>query len=278
MSIKPVFIALVASFLLAGFVSPTAAQARKRKPTPKPVATPASTPTPTPAAIEEPVVVVQGSKKNERPVNGATVTPSEPAKVASPDVRYTYEFSQPNFDISKIVIAHDDAGRGTITFTRKMFDDTETDPLQVSDSTLARINGAYDALRFLDSNESYQYEKDFSHLGVMTFGLKRGTTQRLTTFNYTENKDARVLADEYRKLGNQYIWIFDIGVARENQPLQSPRLLDNLDSLIRRKEISDPVQMIPLLKELSNDERVPLIARNHAGRLIQQIGKVKKND
>jgi uncharacterized protein (UPF0147 family) len=79
--------------------------------------------------------------------------------------------------------------------------------------------------------------------------------------------------DEYRRIGQQFVWIFDIGVARENQPLEAPRLMDALDSLIKRNEISDAAQMIPLLKELSNDERIPLIARNHATRIIKEIEK-----
>ena len=69
--------------------------------------------------------------------------------------------------------------------------------------------------------------------------------------------------------------MFDITLARENQPLEAPKLLDSLDSLIKRNEISDAEQMIPFLKELSNDERIPLIARNHAMRLVKKIGKIK---
>jgi hypothetical protein len=33
--------------------------------------------------------------------------------------------------------------------------------------------------------------------------------------------------------------------------------------------------MLPLLKELSNDERIPLIARNHATKLAEKIEKAK---
>jgi hypothetical protein len=51
--------------------------------------------------------------------------------------------------------------------------------------------------------------------------------------------------------------------------------MDELDSLLRRNEISDPPQMLPMLKELSNDERIPLIARNHAKRLVEKIEKAK---
>lgn len=268
---------LLATALLIASISHSAnAQTRRRKPAPKTPVVP--TASPGPVANIEPAVAEPGPKKNERPATNGEAKPEPTKPAAASDVTYRYEFAQPNFDISKIVIVHDDTGRGSITFTKKMFEETETDPLQVSETALARINAAYAALNFLDSSTNYQYEKDFSHLGVMTFSLQKKGKQRTAIFSYTENKDARALADEYRKLGNQFIWVFDMSVARVNQPLQSPKLLDSLDALIRRKEISDPQQMLPLLKDLSNDERVPLIARNHATRLVQQIEKTKKDN
>ena len=248
----------------------TAQTKRRTRPDVKPAV---ATPSPLPDT-PEPVVSKPNPKKNERPSNGSAAPVD--TKQTKSDPTYFYEFTQPDFDISKIVIEHDDAGNGTITFTKKMFGDPVTDPLHVSPAALERINAAFAALNFLDSNESYQYEKDYSHLGVMTFRLKRDAKQRNTTFNFTINKDAKALADEYRKLSNQFVWIFEITVARENQPLNAPRLLDSLDSLIRRKEISDPEQMLPLLKDLKNDERIPLIARNHADRLSKQIEKSGK--
>lgn len=178
--------------------------------------------------------------------------------------------------VSTILIQHDDSGKGTITFTKKGADGPISDPVEVSPAALERINGALGSLDFLNSTENYQYEKDYSHLGSMKFRLKKEGRERVTAFNYTQNKDAKTLIDEYRKIGNQYIWIFDITLARENQPLESPRLLDSLDSLIRRNEISDSRQMIPFLKGLSDDERIPLIARNHAAKLITQAQKEKK--
>ena len=231
------------------------------------------TPAPTPSASpSEPVDDKAEPKKNERPAASNGAKTDAIAQVAG-ELAYFYQFEQPNFDISKIVIEHDEAGKGTITFTKRMFNETETDPLQVSSAAMERINAIYAALNFMESSENYQYEKNYSHLGTMTFRLKRGATKKTVVFNYTTNKDARALADEYRKLGNQFIWLFDISVARQNQPLESPRLLDALDSLIRRNEISDPAQMIPLLNELTNDERIPLIARNHAGKLVARIEK-----
>jgi uncharacterized protein (UPF0147 family) len=67
--------------------------------------------------------------------------------------------------------------------------------------------------------------------------------------------------------------MFEINVARENQPLESPKLMDKLDSLVKRNLISDSQQILPILRDLANDERIPLIARHHAERIIKTIDK-----
>jgi len=261
---------LAVSIAAVSLTSFAAAQTKRAaKPvTKKPLVTSVA-PTPSPSPVE-PVVVSPEPKKNERPggSGGASKEVSTPNAL---EPTYFYEFSQPDFVISKILIEHDDSGLGTITFTKKSFGDKVTEPLQVSAAAVERINNAFAALNFIDSTESYQYEKDYSHLGVTTFKLKKGEKQRTAVFNYTVNKDAKVLADEYRKIGNQFIWMFDIAVARENQPLEAPRLLDALEGFLKRNEISDPSQLLPLLKGMKDDERIPLIARNHAGKLAERI-------
>jgi hypothetical protein len=46
-----------------------------------------------------------------------------------------------------------------------------------------------------------------------------------------------------------------------------------VESMLRRSALSDPRQLVPVLKEITTDEHLPLIARNHAKRLIKQIEK-----
>jgi hypothetical protein len=103
--------------------------------------------------------------------------------------------------------------------------------------------------------------------------MERGERKRVAEFNWTNNSDAETLITEYRKAADQAIWIFDVSIGRQNQPLNLPKLMEALESLINRNGISDPQQLLPLLKDLSGDERVPLIARNHALRLIKKIEK-----
>ena len=79
-----------------------------------------------------------------------------------------------------------------------------------------------------------------------------------------------------RRIGNEYTWRFEITTARENFPLQTPGLVDGLDSYMKRNEISDPQHLLPFLTALSTDERIPLMARNRASKIIKEIEKAKK--
>ena len=71
----------------------------------------------------------------------------------------------------------------------------------------------------------------------------------------------------------QAILVFDLSVARESQPLNAPKLMEHLETLLKRNGLSDAKQLIPLLKEISVDEHLPLIARNHATRMLKKIDK-----
>lgn len=241
----------------------------------KPTSTPAPQTSPTPPQIVEAEPVKKQTKKNERPTSGNSSNNTVQTKDTP---NYFYEFSQPAFVVSKILIEHDESGKGKISFMKSISDELITDPIRLSSAALERINNALTALNFFDSTESYQYEKDYSHLGNITIKIKKDGKTRETKFNWTTNVEAKALADEYRKIGNQYIWMFDMNLSRVNQPLESPKLMDMIDSYIKRNEISDAAQLVPFLKELGDDERIPLIARNHAARLLKQIEKNKENE
>jgi hypothetical protein len=212
-----------------------------------------------------------GAKHNSRPQQSAAAAVTSATK--TDPVKYTYEFSQPKFYVKHIVLEHDANGRGTITFERLNEDVPVTEPIELSAAALARINAAWQGLQFLDSNEDYQSNKQFPHLGTMRIGMERGDRKRVAEFNWTNNRDASTLVDEYRKAADQAIWVFDIAIARENQPLNAPKLMEAMESMLKRNAVSDPRQLLKLLQDISTDEHVPLIARNHALRLIKQIQK-----
>jgi hypothetical protein len=213
-------------------------------------------------------------KQNNRP--GQSTNPdkiADDSKPVSASATYSYEFSQPEFYVRHIVIEHDSAGHGKITFERLNEDTPVIDPIELSSAVLSRLKNLWQALDFLESEENYQAERQFPHLGTMRIGMAQGTRKRTAEFNWSNNRNASELVNEYRRIADQAIFIFDISVARENQPLNAPKLMEYLESAMKRNWMSDPQQLVPLLKEISTDEHIPLIARNHALRLLKKVEK-----
>lgn len=233
-------------------------------------AQPASTPV-TPEATPTP----DRPKRNERP-NAVRSQSIDSPTASSNAPHYRYEFTQPDFVVSHIIIDHDDVGKGTISFKRSSLGEELSEPIEVSATTLEKLRDAFGALNFLDSTENYQFERDFSNMGNVAITLRDDGRERTAKYNWTSNPNAKLLMDEYRRLANQIVWTFDFNLARSNQPLETPKLVDSLDSLLKRNEISDPQQMLPFLTAISNDERVPLIGRNRAVKLVKQIEKQKR--
>jgi len=213
----------------------------------------------------------QNAKQNVRPdrtsASSATNTP------VPNDAKYSYEFTQPKFYVRHIVLEHDSVGHGNITFERLNEDVPVVEPLEISPAVLSRITGLWTSLDFLNSQTNYQSSQDFSHLGTMRIGMQQGERKRVAEFNWTHNESASALINEYKRIADQAILIFDISVARENQPLNAPKLMDVMESLIKRNGLSDPKQLLPLLQDMSTDEHIPLMARNHALKIIKQIQK-----
>lgn len=209
-------------------------------------------------------------KRNDRPQGNKTQeVDGQPAD----STRYHYEFKHKEFLIRHITIEHDALGRGKLTFERRNEGDPIVEPVQLSPVALARVLGFWTELKFLDSNENYQTARSYAHLGTYVLGMDDGRRQRTAEFNWSHNAGAWKLAQEYRRVADQAIFIFDMNVARENQPLNTPGLLNQLESLYRRNGLSDPQQLVPLLKEIRTDEHLPLIARNQADRLLKKIEK-----
>ena len=217
------------------------------------------------------------AKKNARaaePAPSPTATPKPVADAAPADqTRYVYEFAQPGSFLQRVRIEHDSAGRGRVTFERQVDTEELTDPFEFSPAAFKRVKARWDALRFLDGEGSYQSEKQFPHMGTTRLGMADGKRQRTTEFNWSHDPEASALAKEYRNAAEQALLVFEVGVALENQPLEMPKLLNRFERLVEIGGLSDPQQLVPVLRELESDERVPLVARNHAGRLLKKLQK-----
>jgi hypothetical protein len=223
-----------------------------------------------------PVCAQDSTKRNGRPQESPSPVPKREDDLTFKTAdarRYTYEFKQPQFLVSHVTIEHDQQGRGKVTFERRGEETPIVEPLELSSTVLDRLLGFWTELHFLDSAENYQSSKNFAHLGTYRIGMENGERRRTAEFNWSGNKPAWGLVNEYRRIGEQVILVFNLKLAREMQPLNAPQLLNELEMLLNRNDLSDPKQLVPLLTELRTDEHVPLIARNKADRILKKIGK-----
>ena len=189
-------------------------------------------------------------------------------------VRYRYLFENERFTIPLQEVEFDGNGRGQYRFKRKG-DDEIVLKFEVSSSVLSQVQGLFDELNFLASNEDYQHKKDFSHLGTMTITLARDGKERSVSFNYTDNQSMNRLRAVFSNIATQEARIFEIETVRSTDPISTPAQMRLLENELRSKYIADPQRFVPVLQEIKMDESVPLIARNHAERLLQLIKKGK---
>ena len=83
------------------------------------------------------------------------------------------------------------------------------------------------------------------------------------------------LADIFRGIATQEMSLFDIENAERYQPLDLPKQLDVLENDLKLERIAEPERLLAALMEIAADDAQPLIARNQANRIIDQIRKGK---
>lgn len=197
---------------------------------------------------------------------------------ANGETKFHYLFENDKFTVPWIEIEFGADGKGEFRF-RKKEDGQLREPtnikLEVSSALIVQINVLLAELDFLNSSESYQHKKDFSHLGTVTIEISRDGKQRKVSFNYTDNLALNKLANLFRNLATQENRLFEIEAVRQSDPISTPAQLRYLDSELKSKSIADPARFVALLKDIRLDESVPLIARNHAERLLKELKKAK---
>src|SRR5438309_3302514 len=188
---------------------------------------------------------------------------------------FSYRFENPRFYIRVIEIDIDSNGVGQLRFTRGESDEVLDCKIKLLPATVSRIKTLFNVTGFLGSHNEYQTEKDFSHLGWVTLGEKQGPRGRTTRFNSTKNEEMKELADIFRGIATQEMSLLDIDNAERYQPLDLPKQLEVLENDLTLAYIAEPERLLSALTEIAADDTQPLIARNQAKRIVDQIRKGK---
>lgn len=187
-----------------------------------------------------------------------------------------YRFENEQFRVSKIEMEVGMDGTGRLVFVRKGLTKPVERTLRVSDDAMAHLWESLGRIEFLSSQEDYQSKQDHANLGLTTIQVCRDGKSREVSFNYTSNREMWTFATVLRGIANREIYAFDLETALRFQPLETPALLDAFKKDLAGGRVSDPVTILPLLRQISEDFALPLIARNRAGELVAEIEKRAK--
>lgn len=210
---------------------------------------------------------------------GASVLPSLPQRGGAggpaADPAYRFLFENERFVVSLQEVLLTAEGKGQYRYQRKEMEEMVL-PFVASPAVMEEIKGLFAELDFLRSSESYQHRRDFSHLGTITLGMRQNGTEREARFNYSDRPQINQLVRLFRGLATQESRLFEIETVRATDPISTPAQLRLLEGELKSRTIADPNRFTPLLREIRLDEGIPLIARNHATRLLEQIDRLQK--
>jgi hypothetical protein len=198
--------------------------------------------------------------------------------VATPSVAawsFNYKFENKRFYVPMMEIDLAADGAGEVRFQRGESDDILDHKFKLLPATMARIRQLLEVTHFLDSSDEYQAEKDFSHLGWVTLLSRQNGRERKVRFNYTQHPQISELADIFRGIATEEMHLFDIETSEQFQPLDLPRLLDAIENDLKLQRITEPERLLAKLQEVAGNPTQPLIARNHATRMVSDIKKGK---
>ncbi len=191
------------------------------------------------------------------------------------ELSYSYKFENPRFILRIIEIDLAPNGIGEVRFTRGESDEVLDCKVKLLPETIGRIRKLYEITNFLASETVYQDKRDLSHMGWITLGAQQGGRERKARFNFTTNAQINELKEIFLGIAWQEISLFDIENAQRYQPLDVPKQLEILENDLRLERIAEPERVLAALNEMAADDSQPLIARNHAKRIIDAIKKGK---
>ncbi|HZU29131.1 MAG TPA: hypothetical protein VFA04_26660 [Bryobacteraceae bacterium] len=109
--------------------------------------------------------------------------------------------------------------------------------------------------------------------GTKTFVYENGSEKHETSFNYSQNPDARLLADWFERLSETEQRYLDLDQAMHFDKLGVNDALLQVNILWDQKRLVTPQQFLPLLHRISINESYMHIARERAATLADQFEK-----
>jgi hypothetical protein len=179
--------------------------------------------------------------------------------------RKVFKSSSPEF----VEIKLDQTGLGTYDI-RQLSDDASPEAFQVGAPLAHRIFDLAGKLQNFDG-VNLESRHRIANLGEKTFRYENGPESHAVTFNYTVDETASQLLDVFEGLTRQLSDASDLQHALRFDRLGVNDVILQIEKDFDAKMLPEPERLLPLLAQVSADQRIIDMARRRAGDLAARI-------
>ena len=108
-------------------------------------------------------------------------------------------------------------------------------------------------------------------MGMKTFRFEDGAEQNEVKFNFSEDLDARLLADWFERISETEQLLISLERAAKYDKLGLNKAILQLETAMDRKRVVDAEQMLPLLDRVAKNESYLNMARQRAAAIAEAI-------
>jgi hypothetical protein len=112
-------------------------------------------------------------------------------------------------------------------------------------------------------------------MGKKTFRYQNGAEKSETTFNYSQDEDAKALLDRFEKVSETQSLYFDLERTIRFDKLGVNKSLLQLETALDKKRLIGPERFLPLLDRIAKNETYMHMARERAAALADFFRKDK---
>jgi len=179
--------------------------------------------------------------------------------------RRVFKSSSPEF----VEIKVSDAGNGTYDI-RQLSDEADPEPFQLGTPLAHRIFELAAKLHNFDGI-NLEISHRIANLGQKTFQYDRGSESHSATFNYTTDESASQLLQIFDGLLRQLSDASDLQHAMKYDRLGVNDVLSQVEKDLDAKVLPEPERLLPILAQVSADQRIIDMARTRARALSSRI-------
>jgi hypothetical protein len=164
----------------------------------------------------------------------------------------------------------DPAGKGRATLKRRAADEVKTN-VSLSADARDRFLALLAATNNLDQAETYESPRKVADLGTKHMTLEMPSGKREAEFNFSQRKDVVDLVNFSDGVIAGESLAIEIDTALRFDRLSIPKKIEQIEDGLKSNRYADPERLIPILDKILADQRIMNFARNHAGKMREQI-------